>query len=171
MPSPERRRPGRMRGTMDATTQVNELLGRLGEFALDADGRCLIEHESGVQFAVETVADAEFVTFYAPLIEVPAECPANFLKRALHLNLLQVHTRGGSVAFDPDSGWLVLSLSADLEGLDQIAFENVISNLVPTALSLKEELTGTIDGPPARSEPAVPDEGSSGQPAGGVVRV
>ncbi len=125
---------------MDLKEKINGYLSSFGGFVLDKDESCIIEHDSGVQFSVHVPEGVEFVTFYAPLTEVPIENPAQILRRALTLNLFQNQTRGGSIAYDPSNGWLVLSLSVDGEALDEVKFTNSMSNVVDVAQELRRSL-------------------------------
>ncbi len=101
----------------DALKKANELIETVdceGSLSFDAQGLCAIEGEGAAEVYLEIVPERDALTLYTPLFEANPSTLTSIAVRGLALNLYQVATGGGVIAFDPRSNALVLNRTVSL---------------------------------------------------------
>lgn len=109
---------------------------------LDENGLCSIKHEDGLIIILEVPKGSDSFYLYAPLATVPNDLVSAYrlFGRALKLNMFQVKTEGGAVAYSEDLQQIMLMLASPIKNCTSEVLLSIISNFINSGLKLKREL-------------------------------
>lgn len=117
-----------------------DALGRkyaLGTLALDDAGVCVLSYGSTFDIIIQAISGDDTVLIEIPLMAVPGVGREAFFRRVLTLNHRGEATRGASLSLNEQSQTVMLGWLAPIAQLDELAFEQLIGNLIDCAESVR----------------------------------
>jgi hypothetical protein len=125
---------------------VGAWLQELGDFRLDAGGRCYVEQVGqDLTALLEVPGDEPDFLLYTPIC-IGNSQDAALLRTALGLNLFQAATAGGAIAYDALTDNIVFGFRREIDGVDATGFRNILLNFLRIAGDLRATLQSEIAG-------------------------
>jgi hypothetical protein len=115
-------------------------LGRkyaLGHLALDDAGICVLSYGSSFDIIIQAIGGDDTVLIEIPLVSVPGVGREAFFRRVLSLNHRGEATRGASLSLNEQSQTVMLGWLGPIAQLDELAFEQLIGNLIDCAEAVR----------------------------------
>lgn len=90
--------------------------------SLDQDGLCFIPYPNGLEIDVELPNGTQTVYIYTPVCHAANHSKEALMEQALALNMFQIQTRGGALAFDKATSDIMYCCSIEIKEYDSHKF-------------------------------------------------
>jgi hypothetical protein len=134
----------------DAQEKVNQWLDSLGKgrsgLSLDAQGNCFLVSDNEVGLLVSCPEGSQQVVIVAQLINIPIPLSVRLYEELLALNINVEFTRGTQLFFDKKIRTIGLLVSRDVVSLDDVSFQNLLTNFKDKALEIREFIDALLYG-------------------------
>jgi hypothetical protein len=144
---------------------VDYLLGRFSAsigiepLALNAAGACSFSYRENALITLEVPDSSSEVYLVGTVMPLPVIDPPSlnaFYARVLRINAFDPVARGASLALDPERDQLLLCHQHPIAALDEVSFQNLLTNFVQAVAAISALLTeGASDTSPGSRDYAL----------------
>lgn len=161
------------RGQVDSWLQdLKRTLGIFDHLQLDDQGVCFVPHPRGLEIDVELPNGASTVYIYTGLLTVEAHSKEEVFQNALALNMFQIQTNGGSLAFDAATGDIMYCCRFEAPDYDSQKFLRCFYDFVAVAEDLASKVKGhTSSAAPVQSGGQAPAQLEEMIPRGFSIKI
>lgn len=132
---------------MDVKYKINSYLNHFGkilnmDLILNESGVCAIKIEEDLPFIIEVPENSKLFYLYAPLKSISGDTTQilDLFGKSLMLNMFQVETNGGALAFSERLQEILYCLTVPIEDCDAERFARIVTDFIINTKKLKQKL-------------------------------